>query len=78
MDDARQRILQAMAQGVAEVLPTFHEPTGRFLWPSAAFSPYAADGAAPFGSERGILAARIDGRPIHWVMEVGGRPRESA
>ena len=44
-------------------------PGAEFRWPSVPFNPYAADGAAPFGSERGILAARIDGRPIQWEVE---------
>jgi hypothetical protein len=40
-----------------------------FRWPTLAFNPYAADGAMPFGSERGILAARLDGQPIRWEIE---------
>ena len=45
-----------------------------FRWPTAAFNPYAADGAPPFGSERGVLAARIDGQPIRWEVEMQDRP----
>ena len=45
-----------------------------FHWPVVAFNPYAADGAAPFGSERGVLSARIDGQPIRWVIRATGGP----
>jgi len=44
-----------------------------FRWPTAAFNPYAADGAAPFGAERGVLSARIDGRPIQWEITAQSR-----
>ena len=44
-------------------------PGAEFRWPTTAFNPYAADGAAPFGSEAGVLAARIDGKPIRWEIE---------
>lgn len=45
-------------------------PAGtQFCWPTMAFNPYAADGAAPFGSELGVLAARIDSQPICWIIE---------
>jgi hypothetical protein len=47
-------------------------PGAEFRWPTAAFNPYAADGAPAFGSERGILAARIDGQPVRWEIEIGG------
>ena len=47
-------------------------PGAEFRWPTAAFNPYAADGAAPFGSETGILAARIDGHPVRWELEIRG------
>ena len=40
-----------------------------FRWPTEAFNPYAADGAAPFGSEAGILAVRLDNQTVTW--EVG-------
>ena len=40
-----------------------------FRWPTTPFHPYAADGAASFGSERGLLSARIDGDPIRWRIE---------
>ena len=39
-----------------------------FRWPTKAFNPYAADGAAAFGSERGILSVRIDGTPVRWEI----------
>ncbi len=45
-------------------------PGTEFRWPSAAFNPYAADGAAPFGSESGVLAARIGARPLRWEVEI--------
>ena len=49
-------------------------PAGaEFRWPTAPFNPYAADGAAAFGSERGILSARIDGQPVRW--EIAPAPR---
>lgn len=41
-----------------------------FRWPLVAFNPYAADGAAPFGAERGVLSARIDGKPILWEIQM--------
>jgi len=45
-------------------------PTGAmFRWPTTPFNPYAADGAASFGSERSVLSARIDGAPIRWGIE---------
>lgn len=37
-----------------------------FRWPTAAFNPYAIDGAAPFGSEAALLSARIDEKPVLW------------
>jgi len=40
-----------------------------FRWPTTPFHPYAADGAASFGSERGILSVRIDGAPVRWCIE---------
>lgn len=40
-----------------------------FRWPTEAFNPYAADGAATFGSEAGILAVRLDNQTVTW--EVG-------
>ena len=43
-------------------------PGAEFRWPTAPFNPYAADGAAAFGSERGILSARIDGQPVRWEI----------
>lgn len=39
-----------------------------FRWPTAAFNPYAIDGAAPFGAEHGMLAARLDGKPVNWTI----------
>ena len=41
-----------------------------FRWPTVPFNPYATDGATPFGAERGLLAARIDGPPIRWEVEI--------
>ncbi len=43
--------------------------SARFCWPTVPFNPYAADGAAPFGSGLGVLSARIDGQPIRWSLE---------
>jgi hypothetical protein len=43
-----------------------------FRWPTTAFNPYAADGAPPFGSERGVLSARIDGEAIRWEVAAPG------
>lgn len=40
-----------------------------FRWPTAAFNPYAADGAATFGSEAGILAVRLDNQSVLWQVE---------
>lgn len=48
-----------------------------FRWPTVPFNPYAVDGAAPFGSESGILAARIDGHSIRWEVEMQDRPPDS-
>ena len=46
-----------------------HVPQGtEFRWPSEAFNPYAADGAATFGSEAGILAVRLDNRSVRWEI----------
>lgn len=46
-------------------------PAGtEFRWPTLAFNPYAADGAAAFGSERGLLAVRVDGAPVRWELGV--------
>jgi hypothetical protein len=46
-----------------------HVPQGaEFRWPSTAFNPYAADGAATFGSEVGILSARLDNASIRWEL----------
>ncbi|MDA0748148.1 MAG: hypothetical protein O2954_16620, partial [bacterium] len=46
-----------------------HVPQGaEFRWPTNAFNPYAADGAATFGSEAGILAARLDNSSIQWKI----------
>ncbi len=45
-------------------------PSGaEFRWPTVPFNPYAADGAAPFGSESGVLVARIDGQPVRWEID---------
>jgi len=49
-------------------------PGAEFRWPTVAFNPYAVDGTAPFGSESGILAARIDGQPVRWEVEIGAGP----
>ena len=49
-------------------------PGAEFRWPTVAFNPYAADGAAPFGSEVGALAARIDTRPVRWELELQRPP----
>ena len=46
-------------------------PSGaRFSWPSSAFNPYAADGVGPYGSEVGILAVRLDGKPARWEVSL--------
>ena len=102
MSGVKQRILQVLADAVAAALPTFDERTGRFMpdngcritlphgatfrWPVVGFNPYAADGAAPFGAERGVLSARIDGQPARWKIqildcrkeEVRGQPQSKA
>jgi hypothetical protein len=40
-----------------------------FRWPTEAFNPYAADGAATFGSEAGVLAVRLDNQTVRWDVE---------
>lgn len=42
----------------------------RLQWPSVAFNPYAADGAAPHGAEMGILSAHLEGSSIRWRVTV--------
>jgi hypothetical protein len=41
-------------------------PGASFRWPTIPFNPYAADGAAAYGEERGLLSARLDGAPLTW------------
>jgi hypothetical protein len=43
-------------------------PGAEFRWPTAPFNPYAADGAPPFGSERGILCVHIETDPVRWSV----------
>jgi len=44
-------------------------PGAEFRWPTVPFNPYSTDGAAAFGSEAGVLSARIDGQPVRWEVE---------
>ena len=48
-------------------------PGAEFRWPTVPFNPYAVDGAASFGSERGILSVRIDGQPVRWKITHSSR-----
>ena len=46
-----------------------HLPEGaEFRWPTSAFNPYAADGAATFGSEAGTLSVRLDNQSVRWEI----------
>ncbi len=42
-------------------------PPGTGLhWPTAAFNPYAADGAAAYGAERALLSCRLENITVQW------------
>ena len=44
-------------------------PCTEFRWPIFPFNPYAADGAAHFGEETGLLSTRLDGQPACWEFK---------
>ncbi len=48
-------------------------PGTEFRWPTMPFNPYAADGAAPYGSERALLSTRLDEHAVEWRIEVRAR-----